>query len=189
MKIRRSGRGFTLIEIVVAAAILALLATALVPLAVTQIQVGRAGRTQREARNVAMAFLQYYADTGRWPCNWTGAQAIDEPLEEYACLYSNTDQLRNWNGPYLNKGVKLQRRMVVAQKNDAGSYEGLLDAWGNPFRVVLRTPDPNRPGEVGGAILLLSSGPDLKLGTSVEQAVAEQPAADDIVRVVTRRVR
>jgi hypothetical protein len=54
--------------------------------------------------------------------------------------------------------------------------------------VILRKASSNRAGEAGGVILLLSSGPDLEIATSVDDAVAEKPAADDMVYIVTRKV-
>jgi len=188
MKIDRSRCGFTLIEILVAAAILVLLSAALVPLVVTQVQKGRVGRTQSESRNVSLAFLQYHSDTGQWPCSWVGATNLNEPLADYSCLYSNTSNLKNWNGPYLNKGVKVGNSMRMAARKADGSFEGIADAWGNPFQVILRKASSNRAGEAGGVILLLSSGPDLEITTSVDDAVAEKPTADDMVYIVTRKV-
>lgn len=188
MKIDRSQSGFTLIEILVAAAILALLSAALVPLVITQVQKGRTSRTQSDARNVGLAFTQYYADTGQWPCTWTGTANLSEQLVTYTCLYSNTSNLPGWNGPYLNKGVTVGKAMQVASKNSAGKYDGLVDAWGSPYQVVLHKPDPTKPGEAGGVILLMSPGSDLKIATKDDDAISEKPAGDDTVHLVTRKV-
>jgi prepilin-type N-terminal cleavage/methylation domain-containing protein len=189
MNAPRRSSGFTLIEILVAAAILVLLSAALVPLLLTQAQKSRVGRTEGEVHAVAMAFRGYYADTGRWPCNWSTTTPIDEPLLEYACMYSNTQHLDGWNGPYLNKGVTVGEATRVSAPSTDGGYEGIVDAWGNPFEVVFRPADATRPGEAGGLILLLSPGPDRKLETSTAAAVLDAPTGDDLIQIVTRKVR
>lgn len=166
----------------------ALLGAVVAPLAAGSLERSREERTQRDARNVAHAFTRYHADTGRWPCNWAGRQNLHEELADYACLYSNTERLRGWNGPYLEIGVPLEGRTVTARRSDAGGFEGVADAWGNPFHVVFRKPNASRSDEAGGVILLLSSGPDRRLRTPVRDAVSGKSALDDIVLVVARPV-
>ena len=59
--------GFTLIEIVIAVAIVAILAAAISPLVFRHLQDGKIGRAQGEAQTIATAILTYYKDVGRWP--------------------------------------------------------------------------------------------------------------------------
>ena len=76
----------------------------------------------------------------------------------------------------------------MARRRPDGSLDGIADAWGNPFEVIFRSPDPTRAGEASGVILLLSAGPDLRIGTSADDAVAERPTFDDTIHIVTRKV-
>jgi type II secretory pathway pseudopilin PulG len=193
MGIHRSQRaqlrlGSTLVEALAALGILALLGVALVPLLATQAEESRAGRTQNDARAVALAFVRYHSDTGRWPCNWSMSAHVDEPLVDYGCLYTNTVRLSGWSGPYLQKGVEHETGMVVARLHELGHTEGLCDAWGNAFQVIFRSPNAEHPTEASGVIVLISPGRDHEIDTSLPAAVAEDPADDDLVTVVTRKV-
>jgi type II secretory pathway pseudopilin PulG len=188
MGIDRPRLGFTLVEALAALGILVLLGVALVPLLATQAEESRAGRTQNDARAVALAFVRYHTDTGRWPCNWSMATQLDEPLTDYGCLYSNIASLPGWNGPYLQKGVERATGMVVAQLHEPGNTEGLGDAWGNAFQVIFRSPNAEHPGETSGVILLISPGRDHEIDTTLPAAVADEAADDDLITIVTRKV-
>ena len=59
--------GFTLIEILVAVAILAILSAALTPLVIKYINDGRRARTLSDSQTLGQAILAFNLDTGRWP--------------------------------------------------------------------------------------------------------------------------
>lgn len=65
---RRNGRaGFTLIEIVIAVAIVAIFAAALSPMVFRHLEESKITKAQSETGTIATALLGYYKDTGRWP--------------------------------------------------------------------------------------------------------------------------
>jgi prepilin-type N-terminal cleavage/methylation domain-containing protein len=61
--------GFTLIEILVAVAILAIMSAALTPLVLKYIDDGRRARTLSDSQLLGQAILAFNLDTGRWPVN------------------------------------------------------------------------------------------------------------------------
>ncbi len=60
-------RGFTLIEIVIAVAIVAIFAAALSPMVFRHLEDAKVTRAANETETIATAILGYYKDTGRWP--------------------------------------------------------------------------------------------------------------------------
>jgi prepilin-type N-terminal cleavage/methylation domain-containing protein len=75
MKCRRNDNrsrhrsGFTLIEIMVVVAILAILSAALTPLVIKYVNDGRRARTLSDSQSIGQAILAFNLDTGLWPVN------------------------------------------------------------------------------------------------------------------------
>jgi prepilin-type N-terminal cleavage/methylation domain-containing protein len=68
MKRSQSSRaGFTLIEIVIAVAIVAIFAAALSPMVFRHLEDAKLTKAQNESETIATAMLSYYKDTGAWP--------------------------------------------------------------------------------------------------------------------------
>jgi len=67
--------GFTLIEIVIAVAIVAIFAAALSPMVFRHLEDAKLSKAQSETRTVATAVLSYYKDTGAWPYTNTAGPA------------------------------------------------------------------------------------------------------------------
>lgn len=59
--------GFTLIEIVIAVAIVAIFAAALSPMVFRHLEESKITKAQNETETIATAILSYYKDTGKWP--------------------------------------------------------------------------------------------------------------------------
>jgi len=62
-------RGFTLIEILVGVAILAILSAALAPLVIKYVNDGRRARALSDSQAIGQAILAFQLDTGMWPVN------------------------------------------------------------------------------------------------------------------------
>jgi prepilin-type N-terminal cleavage/methylation domain-containing protein len=67
-----SERGFTLIEVLVAVAIVAIVAGAITPLVLKYIGDARRARALSDARTIGQAILSFNLDTGRWPVSNDG---------------------------------------------------------------------------------------------------------------------
>ncbi len=60
-------RGFTLIEMVVVLAVIAILSAILIPSIEKMIKDSRIARAQNETQVIAAAIVSFYSDVGRWP--------------------------------------------------------------------------------------------------------------------------
>ncbi|MGI9385626.1 MAG: type II secretion system major pseudopilin GspG [Methyloligellaceae bacterium] len=103
---RRSEAGFTLVELLVVMAILALLASLVAPRVLGYLGSSRTKAAKLQIENIATSLQLFKLDTGRYP----------KTHEGIAVLVKNSGGDRNWNGPYL-EGGKVPR-----------------DPWGNAFR-------------------------------------------------------
>lgn len=67
--------GFTLMEIVIAVAIVAIFAAAISPMVFKHLEDAKLTRAQNETESLATAVLSYYKDTGSWPYTDTDGPA------------------------------------------------------------------------------------------------------------------
>ena len=68
----RNRRGFTLIEIVIAVAIVAIIAAALSPMVFRHLEDAKVSKAQQETEIIATSVLSYYKDVGAWPYSEAG---------------------------------------------------------------------------------------------------------------------
>lgn len=136
---RRREIGFTLIEIVIALAVLAIIVTFLAPSAFQMLTTARQGGSQVEIETIYRAILGdqintfgYYGDVGEFPVSLM--DLVRDP--------GGTSG--SWKGPYLN---------VPAGSIASGA---LLDAFGNPFEYYLLDNVTNLPDRLA----VISRGPD-----------------------------
>ncbi len=80
-------KGFTLMEIIIAVAVMAILAGTIAPLAFRQLEAAKEEATRRELQAIQDAVTEYHGDTGRLPITLAG-------------LVSD-DGRAGWTGPYL----------------------------------------------------------------------------------------
>ena len=96
--------GFTLIELLVVLVILALLAGLVGPTLVEKLKPAKRTVAAAQIEEFTSAIDSFYMDTGRYPANAEGLQALRE----------RPQGLAKWNGPYLKKEIP-------------------LDPWGSPY--------------------------------------------------------
>jgi len=68
-------QGFTLIEIVIAVAIVAIFAAAMSPMVFRHLEDAKISKAQNETEVIATAVLSYYKDVGKWPITNTNGPA------------------------------------------------------------------------------------------------------------------
>lgn len=150
-----SRSGFTLIEIVIAVAIVAILAGSVAPLAYHEIRQAREDATLRELIALRDGMLKFYDDTGRLPSETEGVLAL-----------ASDPGVSGWAGPYVGGGT------------GDPTAELTTDSWGNLYlydlspttnpanaaRALLASPGSDgvlTMGSVGGTWTLAAGSDDL----------------------------
>lgn len=87
---------FTLIELIVVIAIIAILAGIIVPASFKAIEKSKISKTIEDYKSVKTAALSYYADVGQWPatCNCNGSGSCSQG-------FIINDNSSGWDGPYI----------------------------------------------------------------------------------------
>ena len=94
-KFLKSQSGFTLIELIVVAAIIALLAGLVVPQFIKQEEKATAKATKAQIELFGTALDTFRLDVGRYPTSQEGLQALTQ----------KPGGVERWDGPYLKKEV------------------------------------------------------------------------------------
>jgi prepilin-type N-terminal cleavage/methylation domain-containing protein len=202
----KSHSGFTLIEMAVVLAIIAILAAMLTPLITSYIDQARQTRAVADVGSIAKAYILYYRDTGTYPvfnsgssssgtpsmncqvsgttvstpssnhADWTGGTALN-------CVTSTTRLIRN----YLNVNT-----MGFSTGNNFGgaAYRGpyldgldTLDPWSNAYVVNSKALNPNDNTQWA---FVISAGPNGTLETDPWQAKTSAfvTSGDDITSLI-----
>lgn len=159
-KTARGRTGFTLIEIIIAMAILAILAGAVTPLVFKELVRAREEATEIELNALQEGLLNFYEDTGRFPSESEGLVAlIVDP------------GLAGWAGPY-----------VASERIDPAEDVG-EDSFGDPYLYDL-APATNPPGSAD--VIVASGGADhLVTFGSVGGTWNVSAAGDDLLALVS----
>lgn len=178
MKVMELNRkGFTLIEVIVVAAIIAILAGILVPMIFEQIGESKVAKARGDVKNVMSAIVMFRKDTQKWP-NYVGAAATDntvtllrgaqgnlpafdaaatgwtqtvpQNIEDHLNIDDNTAYGATWKGSYLASANKDPWENAYLINADA--FNGT-----NPVWVISAGPDgtvqtPATATEIPGGI-------------------------------------
>lgn len=106
----KSNNGFTMLEIILVLATLAILAGVMAPYAVREINASKKDATLREMIEIENGLIGYYHDCGQLPATATGLVALAQ----------NAEGLPNWNGPYVGGSRDIQAGITT-------------DAWGGTY--------------------------------------------------------
>jgi general secretion pathway protein G len=88
--LRRAGRGFTLVELLLVLVILALIGSLVLPGIIGKAEGAKVKAAQSQIDRLSMAVESYYLDTGKTP------DSLDELVE-------GGGDAAGWNGPYVKK--------------------------------------------------------------------------------------
>ena len=115
---RRSPRGFTLIEIVIAVAILAVLAALMIPRVIGRVDDARTARAQSDVQALTTALNLYRLDNYAYP-------STEQGLDALVAQPGGSPEARNWRqGGYIEQLPK--------------------DPWGNDYQYL----SPGQRGEI-----------------------------------------
>lgn len=100
---KRKVFGFTLTELIVVIAIIAVLASVIAPAAFRAIEKAKISRAVGDMKAIRTAAMSYYTDTGNWPI-----RGVDNSTRALGKGFlTNDDGYNNpvpgWDGPYLEK--------------------------------------------------------------------------------------
>lgn len=157
---QRHGRqGFTLMEVIVAVAIVAIMAGAIAPVVFKQINAARSEATTDELVSLERALVEFYDDTGRFPTEGEGLAAlVVDPGAP------------GWEGPYLQTPSGNPADMVAA------------DAFGRAYTYDLA---PTTQPAGAASALVASPGANLGLdGGSLNGTWDLDDLEDDLVALV-----
>ncbi len=182
----RHERGYTLTEIIVAVAVIAILAGAMTPLIFKQIERSRTARARQDLDVIKAAFTQYYADTQYWPCGWDPStdDNVHGNFAVFRCLYED-DGNNGWDGPYLNESAGKVNGHYRAAVRQNGEWTGIVDPWGRPYRVF--EANVSTQGAEYGTVVVYSRGKNGQVDTTDANLLAGIASGDDVVVIVTRK--
>jgi prepilin-type N-terminal cleavage/methylation domain-containing protein len=192
----RNDKGFTLIELAVVLAIIAVLAAILTPLATNYLDQARTTRAMADTRTIADAIRLYKRDTGYYPLytSLSNAKLGTTSANILAGPGTSPDTTQgDWSAIAASTTglvAKLNTVLSGLAANDPnpgkisyrGPYIGALDSdpWGNQYMV----PMNNLAGSTNRGFVV-SSGPDGKLQTVVAQGTSIFVAGgDDIATTI-----
>lgn len=176
--------GFTLVEIIVAVAIIAVLAGAITPMVFRELMSAREQATERELSALSNGLLDFYADTGRLPSEAEGLAALvtDPGAAGWAGPYVMSDQ----GDPVLEASQDAFNRAYIYDlaptTNPAGVADVLVASAG-----IDGTLDA---GALGGTWTLAGAGDDLVQPVSTGPVDRDKLAeARDEVMTITEAIR
>lgn len=160
----RGEKGFTLVEVLVVAGIIAILAGILVPLILKEIDESRVSRAYGDIRSIATSIIVFKKDTGMWP-------DMDNSCQHAVTLLRGDGSLPQ---DYANQGfdgtVESHYSDHLVQSygcypNWKGSYSAWVtaDPWGNSYITNANAFRANV-----GPVWVLSAGPNGILETSTD---------------------
>ncbi len=195
-------QGFTLIEIVIAVAIVAIFAAAMSPMVFRHLEDAKVSKGQNETDVIASAVLGYYKDVGQWPItsangptgngpsaasgasNW-GGWGTSKQLGDFL-YFNNPDDDSSATGNGANQDS--QDWPITGKGAWRGPYidsYSLNDPWGHAYIINAYYFPGAYNGSVRHKVFVLSAGPNGTWETGFDSNQSEEIEGDDIGTLIT----
>lgn len=185
--------GFTLIEIIVVIACVALLAGILAPLVFKNIEDARNAKAKSDIKSFATAMTQFYADVGEWPTRddngtpsalyvlYSTEDGTTQQVPPGAYMPGNEDQSDPIADHLINNNQNYPDWNGSTGWNGAYEEADTLDPWGNSYLIYVLgfwyyTVEPDTDFT---EVWILSAGPDGIMQTYASDSSID-PTSDDI---------
>lgn len=193
-KTLRNNAGFTLVEVVVVIAVVALLAAIMTPLIAKNIDDAKIGRAENEAQVIAAAIGNFYKDVGRWPSmNASGAyNRVTTLVSGNSSLAGTAINSNGWVSSTSGATVDfIENHLLNNTPKGTGAYPATgrsswrgpylnaapLDPWGSPYMVnIAATNTSAAPLKA----LVISAGPNGVMDTVFATTRTTLAGGDDI---------
>ncbi len=170
-------RGFTLIEVMVVASIIAILAGILVPMIFNQIDEAKKARAQADCKSISTAILMFRKDLAKWPNHFP-----DDCSLSYLTLQGSgtapVNPKDDWqiglNDVALSIILNLPANQACYNNSKALNYlpQDPPDPWGNAYVVnVINFTDTN-------PVWVISAGPNGTMDTTVNSKTLNDVGTD-----------
>jgi len=213
MRFTQRQDGFTLMEVVIAVAIVAIMAVAITPPLLKNLNEGKVSRAQSDAQVIGSAVLSFYKDVGDWPL-----QDDRDAAPEIVRLVGNStlggrnrglpDGDNNNSDNWQDRGrVGTLTSQLIKNESANGNVDPLytessnphrrlgwngpyldevpLDPWGNPFVVNIYYARTDNPNFARHSVVALSAGPNQLFETPfADNQFNEEFGGDDIGYVI-----
>lgn len=189
-------KGFTLIEMVVVLAVVAILAAILVPTIAKNIQDANIARAQNETQVIAGAIASFYKDLGRWP---TSDGTSGNPDAHFLIYSQGNDtaagNTSEWNQAHTDSSDTMENHLVVNQPGSDGTpgsttyptsgrwrWRGpyIAEIPADPFGIHYSCNVRYLYSTITNAVYVLSAGPDKEWDTVFDQPLPGTISDDDI---------
>ena len=135
----KSRKGFTLIEVIVVIAVVAILAAILTPIIAKNIDDAKNGRTLNECQVMASGITSFYKDTGRWPDSDNGSRSFLYVLETNQGISANGGggNANPWVTWAVARRDTLDNQLQYNTPVDGGNYPSIGEfAWRGPYLIT-----------------------------------------------------
>lgn len=168
-------RGFTLIEVIVVAAIIAVLAGIIVPLVFKEVDESKISKAKADVKTIQTAIMMFYKDNQKWPRYTNDGGTLVENItllrtngnfpEEVDANFDTT-QIGVLKNHLVENGVGYDIKWKGPYLNDTNP-----DPWGNAYIIDASSFGTSNP------VWILSAGPNGKVETRKD---SQSLGGDDI---------
>ncbi len=173
--------GFTLIEIVIVLAIIAVLAGILTPTLTRYVGDSRIRKAEADTRAIAAGMAMMYGDTGHWPI-WVSGTATKASDTAFNILSSNDGDtpaldvgVTEWDGAAEDFTDQIIDNAISYPTTGRRAWRGpymeklTADPWGSKYMANVEFL---KPAEVGATkpVFVISAGPNKLVETVFDQA-------------------